>query len=165
MKVLISGVFVHPALCLCLRWWWSLNFCLSSDNSKLPCRSEWLAWGCPIWSLCYGVNILDFYLFAYFLAVLDSAFQSYVSQKPDNLKFSKLWQIPDWLQSDGKLLAEKLLCTLEPSLKSTVLHRGWECHGLLASPDHVSQSYAWEIWRNLIPDLHVAACAINPFIF
>lgn len=109
------------------------------------------------------LTFLDFCLFVYF----SYSFQSCESQKPENLGGLGLanWQVPDWLQSDGRLLAEKLLCTLEPSLKSTILHRGWGCHGLLASPDHVSQSYAWEVWRNLILDLHVAACAVNPSIF
>lgn len=86
-------------------------------------------------------------MFACFLAILNSCFQSCEPQKPENLEGlgSAKWQVPDWLKSDGRLLTEKLLCTLEPSLKSTVLQRGWGCHGLLVSPDHVSQSYAWEV--------------------
>lgn len=43
VKVLFSGWCVHTALCICsLRWWWSLNSCLNSDNSKVIPLQKWM---------------------------------------------------------------------------------------------------------------------------
>lgn len=160
---MISGWWVHTAVLICSRrWWGSLNSCINSD--VVPLQKLMIGMGLSnmksvLWFVCLFVSLV--------LAVLDSSFQSWESPKPEGPEgWGKISSFP-LLQFDGRFLARKFLCTLEnlPEVNGALLGAGISSSACHAAPLYPKAIFYARVWRNLIPDLHVAACDLKPFIF